>query len=97
MQFQRPNGKPDLRQYLGVRCRYCETPILFGRDQSQGSGPIVRSFAKLVLTCSAPDCVTLHERDIRRAGRRRHTNHAYARMMLHASEMSFHGNVRQTA
>ena len=76
MQFQRPNGKPDLRQYLGVRCRYCETPILFGRDQSQGSGPIVRSFAKLVLTCSAPDC--LRRADYSRATVSRYTKETSA-------------------
>ena len=56
MQFQRSTGKLDFRQYLGVRCRYCQKPILFGLDQSRGSGPIVRSFVKLVLTCSAANC-----------------------------------------
>lgn len=57
MQIYRSSGKPDLRQYLGVRCRYCETPILFGLDQSQGTGPIPQSFVKLVLTCPASDCL----------------------------------------
>ena len=71
MQFQRSSGKPDFRQYLGVRCRYCQKPILFGLDQSRGSGPIVRSFAKLVLTCSAANC--LRQADYSRATVSRHT------------------------
>lgn len=57
MQIYRSSSKPDLRPYLGVRCRYCDTPILFGLDQSHGSGPIPRSFVKLVLTCPASDCL----------------------------------------
>jgi hypothetical protein len=76
MQFQRSNAKPDLRQYLGVRCRYCEAPILFGLDQSRGNGPIIRSFAKLVLTCSAPDC--LMRADYSRAAVSRYTKETSA-------------------
>lgn len=71
MRFQWSSGKPDLRQYLGVQCRYCQTPILFGLDQSRGSGPVVRSFAKLVLTCSAANC--LRRADYSRATVSRYT------------------------
>jgi hypothetical protein len=56
MQVWRSSSKEDPRHYLGVRCRYCKTPILFGLDQTEGSGPI-RAFLKLVLTCPAADCL----------------------------------------
>jgi hypothetical protein len=45
----------DTRWYLGVRCRKCKTPILFGLDRSEGSGDMAPA-GKLVLTCSKPTC-----------------------------------------
>jgi len=45
----------DLRWYLGVLCAKCKTPILFGLDRSDGATPFVTP-AKLVLTCSKPEC-----------------------------------------
>jgi RNase P subunit RPR2 len=55
MQIWRASQKKDLRLYLGVRCKHCESPILFGLDQSQGHGRL-RPCLTLVLTCSAEEC-----------------------------------------
>ncbi|PYS01991.1 MAG: hypothetical protein DMG16_10655 [Acidobacteria bacterium] len=43
------------RWYLGVLCRGCNTPILFARDFSDGRSKLAAA-AKLVLTCSEPNC-----------------------------------------
>jgi hypothetical protein len=48
-------SKIDTKWYLGVRCRKCESPILFGLDRSEGAvepGPA----GKLFLTCARADC-----------------------------------------
>jgi hypothetical protein len=45
----------DTRWYLGVKCRKCKTPILFGLDRGEGSGEVAPA-GKLVLTCSNPEC-----------------------------------------
>jgi hypothetical protein len=45
----------DARWYLGVRCRKCRTPILFGLDRTEGVGEVMPA-GKLVLTCSKPEC-----------------------------------------
>jgi hypothetical protein len=45
----------DTRWYLGVRCKKCRSPILFGLDRSEGTGEVAPA-GKLVLTCSKPKC-----------------------------------------
>jgi len=54
----------DLRWYLGVICRKCSTPILFGIDRSDGQSTYTPA-AKLVLTCSQPGC--RHQADYTKA------------------------------
>jgi len=56
MKLYRSASKPDLRQFLGVRCQYCDRPILFGQDHSDGKLQPSHSFVRLVLLCPAADC-----------------------------------------
>jgi len=55
MQIWRSSNTKDPRWYLGVPCRYCKSPILFGLDRSEGHAPASPSL-KLVLTCPDPEC-----------------------------------------
>ena len=48
-------AKVDARWYLGVRCRKCETPILFALDRSEGEAQPAAP-GKLLLTCPRPEC-----------------------------------------
>ena len=48
-------SKVDTRWYLGVRCRKCETPILFALDHSEGESQPAAA-GKLLLTCSRAEC-----------------------------------------
>jgi hypothetical protein len=48
-------SKVDARWYLGVRCRKCETPILFALDHSEGEVQPTAA-RKLLLTCSRAEC-----------------------------------------
>jgi hypothetical protein len=48
-------AKPDAQWYLGVRCRKCQLPILFGLDRTDGEGQPVSTW-KLVLTCTVDNC-----------------------------------------
>ena len=47
--------KPDTRWYIGVRCRKCQSPILFALDRSEGNEQFA-PVAKLVLTCPQIGC-----------------------------------------
>jgi len=47
-------SKVDTRWYLGVHCRSCGEPILFGLDHSGEVHPL--SMGKLLLTCAQPEC-----------------------------------------
>lgn len=40
---------------MGVLCKHCSAPILFGLDRSDGHGPI-NPWVKLVLTCGDSVC-----------------------------------------
>jgi hypothetical protein len=55
MHISQSSKSADTRWYLGVHCRKCKTPILFGLDRSEGQ---VQSVAprKLLLTCGQPEC-----------------------------------------
>ncbi len=55
MQFSRFPKSHEKRWYLGVLCAKCRSPILFGRDRTEGRGPF-NPPAKLFLTCSEDDC-----------------------------------------
>ena len=48
-------SKIDVRWYLGVRCRKCETPILYALDHSEGEAKPAAA-GKLLLTCSRAEC-----------------------------------------
>ena len=49
--------KPDMRWYLGVRCKKCHMPILFALDPTEGAGESKPAWAeKLVLTCTVDTC-----------------------------------------
>ena len=48
-------SKVDTKWYLGVRCRECETPILFALDHSDGEAQPATA-GKLLLTCPAAEC-----------------------------------------
>lgn len=54
MHISRSRSK-DSGWYLGVACRYCESPILFGRDTSEGRA-VPQPHSRLVLTCADPEC-----------------------------------------
>jgi len=47
-------SKVDTRWFLGVRCRKCKTPILFGLDHSGEAHPVPTG--KLFLTCAHEEC-----------------------------------------
>jgi hypothetical protein len=53
MRIIRP--KVDARWYLGVLCRKCQAPILFGLDHSDGEA-YPAAAGKLLLTCSRAEC-----------------------------------------
>jgi hypothetical protein len=48
-------SKIDTKWYLGVRCRKCESPILFALDRSEGAVEPERA-GKLFLTCARAEC-----------------------------------------
>src|SRR5262245_33250073 len=57
MNISRSTRFPEVRWYLGVRCKKCRTPILFALDYSgQHGGPATPLPGKLVLTCSVEQC-----------------------------------------
>lgn len=55
MHISRWSKSVDSTWYLGVRCRKCHAPILFGIDRSGGEHRFVPP-RKLVLTCLEAEC-----------------------------------------
>jgi hypothetical protein len=56
--------KVDARWYLGVRCRKCRAPILFGIDHSERDAQPAAP-GKLFLTCPLTEC--RHQADYSKA------------------------------
>jgi hypothetical protein len=55
MHMSQSSKAADTRWYLGVHCRKCKTPILFGLDRGEGQAPTVAP-RKLLLTCGKAEC-----------------------------------------